>query len=330
MRTLLFLLMSLPLFAQTPSDCTPNSQLLNEYEWDIANLAIRRMREYQSPDLLYVNIPQYQKDTIIAGLSAILNSSFPESDSIFNRYCVHDRTSTDMTWQSLILYVDTSYAWTAAWQNLTAITGNPIVDSLVVKYGLTVSSFNNYSWGSMAVLDFTQILNINALIDSLEMEPAITLAEANAIIGLAGKITYELSDTIRYYNFRFEFSDCFDGCDNYREWRFAVNPDCSVEYLGFNDFGFFGIQPLPAPTDCNLFSAINRLPQFSDKIYPNPATSQLTLESDANTYTIFDLYGRTVKSGRILNSTQTIDINDLNSGIYLIQTAIGTEKFVKK
>jgi hypothetical protein len=331
MRTILLLLLALPLFAQTPSDCTPSSQLLSAYEWDIANMALRRMQENQSPDLSFVNIPQYQKDSIVAGLSAILNSGFPEVDSVFNLYCVHDRTSAVMTWQSMIVYVDTAYAWTAAWQNLNALTGNPFIDTLVTKYGLTVSSFNNYSFGSLAVLDFTQVLNIYALADSLEQEPAISLAEPNAMIGLAGKISYEVVDTMRYFNFRFEFSDCFDGCDNYREWQFAVFPDCSVEYLGFNEFGFFGIEPLPAPSNCNLFTSVESVVEPKLSLFPNPASDIVFVSgANGNIFRIHDLWGRNVISGIIGNSDSSIDVGALPAGIYFLTLDKRTLKFIKQ
>ena len=122
MRILLLTLLSLPLFAQTPSDCSLSPQLLNAYEWDIANMAIRNMQQNNSPSLSLVTIPQTEKDLIEKGLAAVLNSGLPEADSVFNLYCVHDRTSSVMTWQSMMVWVDTSVAWTAAWQNLTALS----------------------------------------------------------------------------------------------------------------------------------------------------------------------------------------------------------------
>ena len=97
MRILLLTLLSLPLFAQTPSDCSLSPQLLNVYEWDIANMAIRRMQQTSSPSLSLVTIPQSEKDDIEKGLAAIFNSGLAEADSVFNLYCVHDRTSSVMT-----------------------------------------------------------------------------------------------------------------------------------------------------------------------------------------------------------------------------------------
>ena len=318
MRILFLLLISLPLFAQTPLDCTPSAQLLNNYEWDIANMAIRRMQQTNSPSLSLVTIPQTEKDDIEKGLAAILNSGLPQADSVFNLYCVHDRTSYVMTWQSMMVWVDTTVAWTAAWQNLTTLTGNSYIDSLVNKYGLSVTGFTNFSFGSIAELSINRFLNLNALLDSIELEPAVSLAEANGLIGLAGKITYDEINSVRYYNFRFEFSDCFDGCDNYREWQFAVNPDCSVNYLGFTEAGFFGIQPLPAPSNCNLFTAVQENMELQLGVYPNPASDRIFVEKgEFQQFAISDLLGRTVKSGQ-LEADNFIDIHSLVPGVYLL------------
>lgn len=318
MRVLLLTLLSLPLFAQTPSDCSLSPQLLNAYEWDIANMAIRNMQQNNSPSLSLVTIPQTEKDLIEKGLAAVLNSGLPEADSVFNLYCVHDRTSSEMTWQSMMVWVDTSVAWTAAWQNLTTLTGNSYIDSLVNKYGLSVSGFTNYSFGSIAEVNTNRFLNLNTLLDSIELEPAVSLAEANATIGLAGKITYSEVNSVRYYNFRFEFSDCFDGCDNYREWQFAVNTDCSVNYLGFTDFGFFGVQPLPAPTNCNLFTAIKENLEDQIRVYPNPASDRIFVDQgEFQEFTITDLLGRIVKSGQ-LDADNFIYINSFAPGIYIL------------
>ena len=192
------------------------------------------------------------------------------------------------------------------------------ITSLINKYGLSVTGFTNFSFGSIAELSTNRILNLNALLDSIELEPAVSLAEANGLIGLAGKITYSEVNSVRYYNFRFEFSDCFDGCDNYREWQFAVNPDCSVNYLGFTDFGFFGVQPLPAPTNCNLFTAVKENMEDQIRVYPNPASDRIFVEQgNFQEFTITDLLGRTVKSGQ-LDADNFIDINSLAPGIYIL------------
>ena len=167
--------------------------------------------------------------------------------------------------------------------------------------------------------------------DSIELEPAVSLAEANATIGLAGKITYSEVNSVRYYNFRFEFSDCFDGCDNYREWQFAVNPDCSVNYLGFTEFGFFGVQPLPAPSNCNLFTTVQENMEAQLRVYPNPVRgSQVSVHFQSQQAGPVQLQLFDSRASRVWQTERTalrgsqvwtFPVNGLPPGVYLLRVA---------
>ena len=75
--------------------------------------------------------------------------------------------------------------------------------------------------------------------------------------------------------------------------------------------------------------------QFVDfKIYPNPANNYIhvtfsdQLEPNNLTYTIFDIYGKVYKNENI--SQKTIDISNLNSGIYFIRFSNSTQNFTTK
>lgn len=62
------------------------------------------------------------------------------------------------------------------------------------------------------------------------------------------------------------------------------------------------------------------------KIYPNPATSFLRIESDidAETFIINDLLGKEIKSGKINNGQ--IDVSNLSKGTYILQLMKGIQK----
>jgi len=70
------------------------------------------------------------------------------------------------------------------------------------------------------------------------------------------------------------------------------------------------------------------------KIYPNPANNYIhvtfsdQLEPNNLTYTIFDIYGKVYKNENI--SQKTIDISNLNSGIYFIRFSNSTQNFTTK
>jgi hypothetical protein len=72
-------------------------------------------------------------------------------------------------------------------------------------------------------------------------------------------------------------------------------------------------------------------------LYPNPAIDLVTIKGDENlitsTYIITDLLGKQVLTGKLNNETSSIDISQLNKGIYLFQVGQQrkkTLKFIKK
>ena len=325
-KLILLFIVLLPAFCtgQVASSCIVPAQLYQEYKRDIKILALNRMYQLQSADTSLVQIPEVWQDTISEGLSAIFNAtSIPERDSVFNLYCVHDNNDQHAIYNGMLIRVDTSYSWTHAWQNLNAITGNAFIDNIMTNYDVSVSQFFNWSIGNYALLHTDSFWNIYALIDSFKMDPAVISGEPDAIIGSAGHISYNKIGNDRYYNFFFEFSDCFDGCDNYREWQFRVNSDCSVDYLGYVDWGVFGILPLPTPINCNVFVSVDdELQSFNLKIFPNPATNMITIKNGSESMetidlALFDFTGRKVlEVYKISGIENKIDISQFTSGIY--------------
>lgn len=309
--------------AQVTSSCNVPQILAHEYERDIKNLTIRRLYQLQSPDTFVIRIPQTWQDTIAEGLAAIFNAtSIPERDSIFNLYCVHDNTTPYQIYNELLVQVDTNYAWTQPWQNLNAITGNAYIDSIMIRYHYSVTQFFNWSIGNYALLRSDSLWNIYAIIDTLQMIPGVVHAEPNSIIGAAGKMDYHVTGTDRYYDFYFEFNDCFDGCDNWREWQYVVHSDCSVDYLGFIDWGVFGISPLPAPVNCNTFTVIqdNNPTQKKFNVFPNPATSIITIQSLNNNQLtdvlIYDVNGKVILAFDCFFGSVKLNLAHLPDGIY--------------
>ncbi len=68
-------------------------------------------------------------------------------------------------------------------------------------------------------------------------------------------------------------------------------------------------------------------------LYPNPAKNSIVLTHSKTEapYAIYDLSGRTVKTGNLSDGAQTdIDITTLESGMYLLRTSQKTFKFIKE
>lgn len=68
-------------------------------------------------------------------------------------------------------------------------------------------------------------------------------------------------------------------------------------------------------------------------VFPNPCVDKLSIvnpePSHAVTYQIVDVYGRAIASGKITQTTTTISVEDLSSGIYFILLT-GENSYVKK
>jgi hypothetical protein len=307
-----------------PASCDPLPALEAFYTWDVRNLTLRRMWELNSPDTALVSIPLQWQDTVMGGLAAVSNAFvLPERDSVFNLYCVHDLASSGIfITKEIMVFVDTSYSWTDAWQNLVTLTGDPQIDAIVTKYDLEVIDFSNFSFGNMALLATDSLWNVYALIDSLEMIAGVEYGEPNQLIGAAGRIIYSKEGNERYYTFWFQWNDCFDGCDNGHAWKFKVYEDCTVEFLGTEDWGVFGILPLPEPINCNVLTgtAEDELPVNDYALFPNPVENELVITGPIDEFaqvSIYDFTGKMIVQ-RSFYKTLSIGFSDFRPGIYLL------------
>jgi hypothetical protein len=327
---------------QATSTCNVPPILYDNYELDIKQMAIARMHQVAPGDLVHIRIPQVHIDDVSGRLAAVFNTiqSIPESDSVFNIYCVHDANDSYQLTGRVLLRVDTNVAWTQAWRNLIITTGNTFIDDLMTRYNLILEDYYDWSFGHYALLSSDSIWNDYALIDSMIMDSGLISGSIDNLIGGAGKIQFSENAGIWIFDFYFEFNDCFDGCDNYRKWSFRVNPDCSVNYLGFNDWGVFGTSPLPPSINCNLTTAISGKPEKNRvRVFPIPVLDQLTFQWDQPyeevVVEIFDVSGKLlVRTERDYADMIRVFAKDLSSGVYLYgaihEKKISTGKFLKQ
>ena len=319
--SLLIIFLSSPIYAQITSDCTVLAELAEAYDKDVKGLVIKRMQALNSPDQSLIEIPQIWQDSILEGMAAIFNApDLPERDSVFDLYCVHDQFSSPAL-LGFIIGVDTNTPMADAWSAGELLTGNAILDTLLVKYNFELTNYFSFGAG---VFYTDQYLNLFALADSIVSSvPGVSYGEPDYLIGGAGQIVYVTDEPgNRYYDFRYEWNDCFDGCDNFYTWKFVVSPQCEVEFLGTEEGGVFGLENLPEPVNCLLTDVeqdLEKRTQF--EIFPNPVSEELFI-SDPETliqWRIFDNWGRMVKQGIMQHST--ISVEDLIPGIYWLYTA---------
>ena len=99
----------------------------------------------------------------------------------------------------------------------------------------------------------------------------------------------------------------------------ATIPPNASSFLSFTDRDFTYYMEIACGT--LGISDIDNLTNMS--FYPNPAIDLVTINVDKNligsTYIITDLLGKQVLTGYLNNETSSIDISQLNTGIYLFQ-----------
>lgn len=337
MKRILFLLLILGFIqvnAQLPSNCDVPEELRKYYEFDVANMAVKWIYAIQSPDTALIDIPSWCQDTIWSGLAAIYNRHDQvEADSVFNKYCIHIDIGLSI-WKQIVVYVDTTYAWTSNWMNLQTITGIPAFDSLLVKYGFTVSQFSHGHTGNNfdhdATLVTSQSINERALCDSIESFPGVFYAFQNSMSSVGAYPGIEFNDTsgVKSYSFTLGW-----GMANYHTWNYKVNHDCSIELLDVINNNY---EPYPVPSNCDILYVPDFTnPSIKMNVYPNPSFNNIIIESSAEGYfSILNVSGKELLNRYITKSKTIVDISNLPVGVYFIklknENSIEVRKFIKE
>jgi len=317
-------------FAQIQSNCSPLPNLKTLYERDVEYLALKRMYAINSPDTVFISIPQPHLDTIWNGLAAIVNLQTQlEVDSVFKVYCIHDDVARRGT--TIKVYVNTDTPWTQAWQGMITHTGYGALDTLMNEFGFSVINFNystNY-YTRCAVIRTNKVINYRPLLRKLDsLKGVFTSVFDNFYIGINDQISYT-KDTSQRYQFSMGWSDCLSGCNNMKMWEYEVE-DCKVSLLQ-TQLRMYA-PDYRDPTNCNLNVSVSTLVN-TDKlqVFPNPASEYIIINSSEKfSYQLYNLTGIKLQSGTA-SAGKKIMINDYPSGYYFLMcvTNNGERQVVK-
>lgn len=80
-----------------------------------------------------------------------------------------------------------------------------------------------------------------------------------------------------------------------------------------------------------VIDGIKDINQITYRVFPNPATTQITISGDVNRIELFDITGKCLMN----TNNATLDISNLAAGLYMIRIIdnnnnISTQKVVKK
>jgi hypothetical protein len=114
----------------------------------------------------------------------------------------------------------------------------------------------------------------------------------------------------------------------YQEFNYDVNPPDEDFYPTLNAFPASGTVYRFAPAS---IAGINTFSKKAFVLYPNPVQDNLhitKIESDAN-YEVFSVLGAKVLSGTISAGGSTINVENLDKGVYIIKIGNAVQKFIK-
>lgn len=310
------------------NNCEISPIALQYYAEDIRSMAHEYMWQTQQ-DTTAIQIPQQHFDFVATKLSAIIELNTAETDSIFNKYCVHDvREMPEL--RQFIVFIDSTQAWTNAWMNMEQVTGNSVIDSFMSSNNFTVISHVELpyetSFGTRHYVTISSPIVVNAkgVVNWFKAQEGILMAEQNITYGGAGRLSIFKDANLSYLNFITEWDDCGDGCDNVISWTYSVSDiNCEVDYLGSFQFHVWETWSEAPESNCNL--TLNVPKPIKKEIigfYPNPVNDFVAVELpetlQGEKLTLVNSLGQILRTIPINSTTVMINLTDLPKGVYYL------------
>lgn len=292
------------------SSCAASDSIRSKYLEDAYRLTLRRIenKNYSYKDS--VIIPHNYADTALRGLIAVFNAkSLPAVDTITKMYFVHSFKTPYLN--EFSIGADSSLSWMKNFRKGITPTGNHSIDSLVGKYNLKLSKYEDMS--SLLHYDRVRLTcdsnyNTKALTKNFSLIPGVKAAQVFNSVGDGDDIT----DTIYADHIELIYSigwgDCPAGCIFRRYWKFNVYWDCSVTYQG--SYG----------NKLSLMQ-VKDVPQHDLTVYPNPFKDKIYVRNFKGNcdYSLFNIYGQKISSGAL--NGEISGLENLEKGIYFLQVS---------
>lgn len=314
MKKLVFILLLLGFgggtMAQTvPSSCTAPDSIMQLYKEDAYRLSVLKALRNNLPAKDSIRVPESEVEKVWKALIAVYNAdSLPARDTVIRQFNIHTFPSPSM--HSFSIMADSTLPWMQQLGMGNIPTGTPEVDSLLIPFGLKVSSYFRRFGSELNHWVFIQtdrLYNTQALAKSFEKIQGVSRTEPEFAIGGGNYIIDSMySDHIELI-YSFGWGDCPAGCIYRRFWKFKVYNDCSVEYAG--SFG-----------DVIEYTGMQELNKIDPLIYPNPFTDELIVEKIDGpfVYTLIDEQGRIIMKGST-NDQKICKLNTLPGGLYYLR-----------
>jgi len=218
-------------------DSSLNDSLKNLYREDATRLALKHILKIEEYRLTMTEIPEELIYIYYNGLIHIYNDvELNGRDKIIDKYGIH--TSKNPELYSISVGVDTSSVWVEAWRNGERLTGNPVIDTLMINYNLELAIYYGGNF-STAILSSPTPINTTALSYKFSLIDGIRYANPRIWVGVRKDIDAELQTTKVQYLFIYGWGDCIAGCAGWHYWQYSVVSSGNVNFI--RDYG----DPLP-------------------------------------------------------------------------------------
>jgi hypothetical protein len=295
------------------SSCIAHDSIVAKYETDADRLAVKAIFATNSNDMYDVVINENMSERILNALISVYNvTNMPERDEVIDSFDIH--TGQDPSLNKFSVRVDSNELWAQNIKNGIIPTGNSIVDSLSDVYNLVIDNYYTYAYTSHAhtIIFYSQNnLNLKPLALELLNVPGVYTSNVSLYQSDGNDIDVVLHSDYIELTYIHGWGFCNLGCMFKKFYTFKVYNDCSVEFLYSTELGM---------NNTELTTSIS--------IYPNPVNTELHITNggENSNYQMVNLLGEVVKKGQV-SSSNTINITELNSGVYFIK--IGNNKSLK-
>jgi hypothetical protein len=190
------------------------------------------LRDLQSSGYTGIQIPSEAVQPYYDALLLVHNATaLPARDTVVDVYGIH--TFGHPGTRSLLLWLSRTQEWIQRLARREVPTGEPLIDTLLARYSLSLGSATVMHDGDVLVtLGPPEPLNIDALAGLFRGIAGVRFAEPNNMIGDGNDITGSIEGTRVILEYSVGYGDCPAGCIARRSYHFAVHEDGRVEYLG--------------------------------------------------------------------------------------------------
>lgn len=205
---------------------------------------------------------------------------------------------------------DSSINWMQQLKNGIIPTGNQSIDTLMSTYYLSIDNYKTYSglfnWHEVIFKSDSNynILPMTLLFDTIT---GVNYSERPNTIGDGNNITSEILNNYVELIYSYGWEDCLSGCVFKRYWKFNVDFNCNVEYVG--SYG----SSLLITNKHNFFQ------DTSISFFPNPFKERIMITgtSEPYTYKITNLIGQELIKGKSTDN-RIENLGNLISGTYIL------------